>query len=199
MSAGLKFCYFVMLHFIYISAAKWLISSKIKVFVYIIYACTVYIMYKYTHIQYIFWKYLHVYIYITYKYLYYGTVECLNLIGWRTFWGVQLFSGKRTANVVPGSSLDRITVPYHFAKWFLLFQRSYNRKIIKTHNDTGQTNKYSKQKDTIDRSCPCFCDKITFYYVRKAHSLLSLSRSRSLPHRHTCNVVSTTLKIWSAT
>ncbi len=34
--------------------------------------------------------------------LYY--VECLNLIGWRTFWGVLLFSGKRAANVVPGSS-----------------------------------------------------------------------------------------------
>ncbi len=84
--------------------------------------------------------------------LYYGAVECLNLIGWRTFWCVQLFSGKRRANVIPGSSLDRITVPYHFAKLFLLFQRSYNRKITKTHNDTGQTNKYSKQKDNIDRS-----------------------------------------------
>ncbi len=115
---------------------------------------------------------------------YYGAVECLNLIGWRTFWGVQLFSGKRTANVVPGSFLDRITVLYHFAKWFLLFQRSCNRKITKTHYDTGQTNKYSKQKDKIDRSGPWFCHKITFYYVRKAHSLLPLSRSRSLPHRH---------------
>ncbi len=30
-------------------------------------------------------------------------VECLNLIGWRMFWGVQLFSGKRTENVVTGS------------------------------------------------------------------------------------------------
>ncbi len=50
---------------------------------------------------------------------------------------------------------------------FLLFQRSYNRKITKTHNDTDQTNIYSKQKDTIDRSCPCFCHTITFYYVRK--------------------------------
>ncbi len=66
-----------------------------------------------------------------YIYLYYGAVKCLNLIGWRTFGGVQLFSGKRMANVVPGSSLDRITVPYHFAKLFLLFQRSYNRKITK--------------------------------------------------------------------
>ncbi len=25
--------------------------------------------------------------------LYFGAVECLNLIGWRMFWGVQLFSG----------------------------------------------------------------------------------------------------------
>ncbi len=101
--------------------------------------------------------------------------------------GVQFFSGKRaTANVVPGSTLDRITVPYHFAKWFLLFQRShYNRKITKTHNDTGQTNKYSKQKDKIDRSCPCFCHKLTVYYVRKgfkAHTLsfpLSVSPSQT--------------------
>ncbi len=119
----------------------------------------------------------------------YGAVEYLNLIGWWTFWGVQLFSGKRTANVVPGSFLDHITVLYHFAKWFLLFQSSYNRKITKTHNDTGQTNKYIKQKAKINRSYPCFCHKILFYYVRKAHSLtltlLSLSRSRSLPHRHT--------------
>ncbi len=37
--------------------------------------------------------------------LYYGAVKCLNLIGWRTIWGVQLFSGKRTANVVPGTAL----------------------------------------------------------------------------------------------
>ncbi len=75
---------------------------------------------------------------------------------------------------------DRITWLYHFAKLFLLFQRSYNRKITKTHNDTGQTNKYSKQKHKIHRSCPCFCHKIMFYYVRKAHSLLSLSLSLSL-------------------
>ncbi len=37
--------------------------------------------------------------------LYYRAVECLNLIGWRTFWGVQLFSGKRTVNVAPGTAL----------------------------------------------------------------------------------------------
>ncbi len=92
--------------------------------------------------------------------LYYGAVECLNLIGWRTFWGVQLFSGKCTANVVPDGSLDHITVPYHFAKWFILFQRSYNRKITKTNNNTGQTNKCIKQKDTIDRFFSFICHKI---------------------------------------
>ncbi len=52
---------------------------------------------------------------------------------------------KKSPNLqFPGSSLDHITVPYHFAKWSLLFQRSYNRTITKTHKDTGQTNKYSK-------------------------------------------------------
>ncbi len=123
---------------------------------------------------------LSLYIYI---YIYYGAVECLNLIGWWTFWGVKLFSEKRTANVVPCSSLDRITVTYHFAKSFP-FQRSYNRKITKTHNDTGQTNKYSKQKDNIDRSCPWFCHRITFYYVRTAQPNLSLPLSVSPSQTH---------------
>ncbi len=42
-------------------------------------------------------------------------------------------------------------VLYHFAKWFLLFQRSYNRKITKTHNDTDQTNKYGNNKTVSKR------------------------------------------------
>ncbi len=86
------------------------------------------------------------------------------------------------------SSRHRITCPYHFAKWFALFQRSLqpkNSKRTKTHNDTGQTNKYSKQKDKNDRSYPCFCHKITFYYVRKAHTL---SPTLSLPHRQFAHV-----------
>ncbi len=85
----------------------------------------------------------------------------------------------RTANVVPGSSWPHC-MAYQFAKWFELFQRSYNSKITKTHNETGQTNKYSKQKDKNDRSCPCFCHKITLYYIWKAHTL---SLPLSLPHR----------------
>ncbi len=110
---------------------------------------------------------------VWYCYLYYGAVECLNLIGWRTFWGVQLFSGKRMADIAPGSFLDRITVPY------------YNRKIIKTHNDTGQTNKYSKQKYKIDSSCLCFATKLHFIMYGKhiAYSLsLPLSVSPSQTH-----------------
>ncbi len=43
-------------------------------------------------------------------------VECLNRIGWWTFWGVQLFSGKRTENVVPGILfsifITQVTVDY---------------------------------------------------------------------------------------
>ncbi len=38
------------------------------------------------------------------------------------------------------------TWPFHFSKWFLLFQRSYNSKITKTHKDTGLTNKYSNKR-----------------------------------------------------
>ncbi len=111
------------------------------------------------------------------KDFYYGP---LNAWIWLADERSEVFSGKRKENVVPGSSLDHIAWPYHFAKWCLLFQRSYNRKITKTHNDTGQTNKYSKQKDKIDRSFPCVCHKIKFYYVRKAHSILSLSPALGL-------------------
>ncbi len=93
---------------------------------------------------------------------------------------------KRMVNVVPGSSLARFTVPYHSAKWFLLFQRCYNRKITKTNNETGQISKYSKQKDKIDRSCPWFCH--SYVLLCTESSTLSLSRSLSLPHRHTYNV-----------
>ncbi len=41
------------------------------------------------------------------------------------------------------------------------------KKINKTHNDTGQTNKYSKQKDKINSSCSCFATKLHFImYVK---------------------------------
>ncbi len=53
------------------------------------------------------------------------------------------------------------------------------KKNNKTDNDTGQTNKYSKQKDKIDRSCPCFCHKITFYLYGKNKPTLSLPLSVS--------------------
>ncbi len=112
--------------------------------------------------------------------LYYGAVECLNLIGWRTFWGAQLFSGKRTTNVVPGCFLDRITWPYHFAKWFLLFQKSYNRKIIKTHNETlakkiNTVNKRIKSTDLVH----VFATKLRFIMYGK-HMAYSLSLTDTL-------------------
>ncbi len=93
------------------------------------------------------------------------------------FWGVQLFSGKHTANVVPGSSLDRFTVLYHFAKWFLLFQKVLQQKNNQNQQDTGQIQKYSKQWDKNDRSFPCFATKWRFIvYVKH---ILYLSRSLS--------------------
>ncbi len=61
------------------------------------------------------------------------------------------------------------------ARWALSATVPYSKRT-KTHKDTGQTNIYSNQKDKNDRSCPCFCHKIKFYYVRKAYTL-------SLPHR----------------
>ncbi len=84
--------------------------------------------------------------------------------------------GSEVCNYFQGNAQQHMTIS--FAKWFLLFQRSYNRK----NNQNPQRhcpNKYSNQKDKIDRSCPRFCHKIKFYYVRKAHSLLSLPLSVS--------------------
>ncbi len=93
------------------------------------------------------------------------------------FWGVQLFSGKHTANVVPGSSLDRFTVQYHFAKWFQLFQKVLQQKNNQNQQDTGQIQKYSKQWDKNDRSFPCFATKWRFIvYVKH---ILYFSRSLS--------------------
>ncbi len=139
--------------------------------------------------------------------LYYGAVECLNLIE-RTFWGVQLFSGKRTANVVPGSSLDRITVPYHFAKWFLLFQRSYNRKITKSNNDTGQKINTVNKRIKSTHLVHVFATELHFIMYGK-HTAYSLSPALglSLTDAHivcthlniSTNVVSTTLMILSLT
>ncbi len=89
---------------------------------------------------------------------------------------MQLFSGKRTANVVPGTALHvNITTPNDLR--YFKGPHSLKQQKNQTHNDTGQTNKYSKQKDTIDRLYPCFCNKITLYYVRKAH--------RKHTHTHT--------------
>ncbi len=63
--------------------------------------------------------------------LYYGAVECLNLIGWQTFYGVQLFSGKRTANVVPGTALHvHITSPNDL----LYFKGPYSLKQENNQN-----------------------------------------------------------------
>ncbi len=83
------------------------------------------------------------------------------------------------------SSRHRITCPHHFAKWFELFQRYLQQpkkqQKNQTHNDTGQTNKYSKQKDKNDRSYPCFCHKLRF--IMYGMHTLSLSLTDSLSTR----------------
>ncbi len=88
-------------------------------------------------------------------------------------------------------------------------------KVLQLQNNqnpqrhTGQTNKYSKQKDKINKSSPCFCHKIMFYYVRKAQPNVTLSPALGLSLTDThivcthlnisANVVSTTLTILSVT
>ncbi len=78
------------------------------------------------------------------------------------------------------SSRHRITCPYYFAKWFELFQRSLQPKTAKEpkpHNDTGQTNKYSKQKDKKRQIISMFLPQN--YVLLCTESTLSLSRSLS--------------------
>ncbi len=78
-------------------------------------------------------------------------------------------------NVFPGTALHvQITNDLHFFKG----PYSLNSKRTKTHNNTGQTNKYSKEKDKNERSYPCFCHKMMLYYVRKAHTLVQGSASK---------------------
>ncbi len=60
-----------------------------------------------------------------------------------------------------------------------LFQRSHIRKMIKTHNDTGQTNKYSEQKYKNRQILSMFSHKITFYYVSTLSLPLSVSPSQT--------------------
>ncbi len=89
------------------------------------------------------------------------------------------------------SSRHRITCPYYFAKWFELFQRSLQPKTAK---EPKPTTTLAKQINIVnkriknDRSYPCFCHKITFYYVRKAHSL-----SPALSHRQFAHTLTYTL------
>ncbi len=82
--------------------------------------------------------------------------------------------GERSSRQLSIALQFRITSPND-----LLFQRSHNRKMIKTHNDMAKQINTVNKSIKIDRSCPCLATKLRFMY------LLSLSRSRSLPHRHT--------------
>ncbi len=52
-------------------------------------------------------------------------------------------------------------------------------KIIKTHDDIGQTNKYSKQKYKNRQILSMFRYKITFYYVSTLSLPLSVSPSQT--------------------
>ncbi len=67
----------------------------------------------------------------------------------------------------------------------IYFKGAYSLKQQKNQNphDTGQTNKYSKQKDTNDRLYSCFVTKLRFIMYGK-HIL-------SLPHRQFAHVKGT--------
>jgi len=49
------------------------------------------------------------------------------------------------------AALDPITVPYHFAKLFQLFQTVLQQQYNQNQQDTSQIHKYSKQWDKNDR------------------------------------------------
>ncbi len=90
------------------------------------------------------------------------------------------------ANVVPGSSLDRTTVPYHFAKLFQLFQKFLQQQYNQNQQDTGQIHKYSKQWDKNDRPFPCFATKLRFIMYVKY--IVYFSRSLSLTETHSLHI-----------
>ncbi len=108
-----------------------------------------------------------------------------------------------SGNVVP---LDRITWPYHFAKWFLLFQRSYNSKTTKpTITLAKQINTVNKRIKSTDLVL-VFATKLCFIVYGK-HIAYSLSLSLTDAHdlivctllNISANVISTTLTILSVT
>jgi hypothetical protein len=93
--------------------------------------------------------------------------------------------GERSSRQFLTALQFRITSPNDFG----YFKRSYNNKTTKTHNDTGQTHKYSKQWDKNDRSVPCFATKL--HFIMYVKHILYFSRSLSLTplqtdtHTHT--------------
>ncbi len=58
------------------------------------------------------------------------------------------------------SSSRQLSWPHYIT--ISLRQMIYNRKITKTHNDTGQTNKYSKQKEKKTDLVHVFATKLHF-------------------------------------
>ncbi len=111
---------------------------------------------------------------------------------------MQLFSGKRTANVVPGTPLHvNITSPNDLR----YFKGPYSLKLQKNQKPTMTLNKYSKQKDTIDRLDPCFCHKISFIMYGSTYAISpALSPSQTVcTHINIRANVSATLTILSVT
>ncbi len=108
----------------------------------------------------------------------------------------QLFSGKRTVNVVPGTALHVHTTSPNDLRYF---KDLYSLKQQKNQNPQRHwPNKYSKRKDKNNRSYPCFCHKMMFYVWKSTYSVSS-SQTVCIQVNIHANIVSTTLTILSVT
>ncbi len=107
----------------------------------------------------------------------------LHIIGWQTFQGVQLISGRHMDKVVPGRSWPHCSY-ISIRQMISVISKvltAYNNTITISHNDTEQTNKYNKQ-DKNDKLFPHLSHKIIFYYWLFAHSFPAVSHNT---HKHT--------------
>jgi len=124
------------------------------------------------------------------------SVECWTLI----LWGRCMLESDWLTNVLRCAIIFREThgkrssrqlswPHYSFVSLMIYFKGLTSEKWSKPTTTLAKQINTVNKSIKIDRSCPCLATKLRFIMY-----LLSLSRSRSLPHRHTHTVVYTQLK-----
>ncbi len=135
-------------------------------------------------------------------------VECLNLIGWRMFWGVQLFSGTRMANV----DSRQLSWP-HYSSVSLHQIISVISKVLQQKNNQNPQRHWPNKKNTVNKMIKStdlvhvlpqnyvlLCTESTAYYLSPALGLSLKDTHIVYTHLNkSADVVSTTLTILSVT